>query len=198
MNSEVNTVSQNGNRTPRLHRLTLVEMNKPVFTARRNVAHERVVQVLRQHMLASSKEERTRLYKACLRLTSEALDATLRSQMQHDTPLVHYLELLRDTISASEALVKHEMTLVREAEEFRRILSDEFMQQFQLTDDVFSASEMNILDCIDNLLNFGETLLQQDTRARLSSFNADDQRRYDLARAEYEIYYCPWNNAETA
>jgi hypothetical protein len=173
----------------RVHRHTLIEMNFSVFTARRYAAHERVVEVLRREMLASSKELRGKLYAFCVKLLDEAIEATQRSQMSADSPVLHYLSLLRDTIAASYALVRHEMTLVRESEEFSRMLNEYVVSQLRTANNVFSDSEMNILDCIEDLLKFGNPILTQDTQARLEKFSEDDKRRYELALKEYRTYF---------
>jgi len=173
----------------RVHRHTLIEMNISVFTARRYAAHERVVEVLRREMLASSKELRSELYALCVRLLGEAIESTQRSQLLADSPVLHYLNLLRNTIAASQALVRHEMTLVRESEEFSRMLNEYVVNQLRTANNVFSDSEMNILDCIEDLLKFGEPILSQDTQARLQRFSDDDKRRYELALKEYRAHY---------
>ncbi len=173
----------------RVHRHTLIEMNYAVFTARRDASHERVLEVLRREMLASSKELRAELYAFCVRMLDEAVKSTQRSQVQSDSPVLHYLTLLRDTIAASQALVRHEMTLVRESEEFSRMLNEYVVNQLQTANSVFSDSEMNILDCIEDLLKFGEPILIQDSQERLKKFTDDDKRRYDTAVAEYRTYY---------
>jgi len=173
----------------RLHRQTLVEMNAPVFTARRNAAHERVLELLRRDMLSSSKERRGELYALCGRLLDEAVESTLRSQLQADSPVLHYLTLLRETLSASQALVHHEMTLVRESEQFAKMLNEYVVQQLRTADSVFSDSERNLLDCVEDLVKFGEPILAHDTEERTRKLTADDRRRYDIAMAAYRTHY---------
>ncbi|MCF7854399.1 MAG: hypothetical protein K9N51_06345 [Candidatus Pacebacteria bacterium] len=185
----------NTSRPARVHRHTLVEMNVSVFTGRRDAAHERVIDVLRREMLASSKELREKLYSFCGRLLEEAIESTQRSQIEADSPVLHYLTLLRDTIGASQALVRHEMTLVRESEEFSNMLNQYVVTQLQTANNVFSDSEMNILDCIEDLLKFGEPILARDTEERLAHFNEDDKARYNLALKEYRSHYAQQNRA---
>ena len=56
---------------PRIHRHTLIEMNRSVFTARRDAAHARAVAILRREIPGSAnKERRTALYTACVALLS--------------------------------------------------------------------------------------------------------------------------------
>ncbi len=174
---------------PRVHRHTLIEMNLAPFTARRDAAHERVVQVLRNEMTRSRKEKRTTLYRFCLKLLDEAILATRRSQTDQDTPLMHYLQLLRDTISASFALVRHELMLVHEAEQFSRVLGPEIVAELQTADDVFSASETNIRHCIDDLLKFGKPICDRDTHNRKKRFTPEDQRRYEETLEAYREHY---------
>src|SRR6056297_1203456 len=165
----------------RVHRHTLIEMNISVFTARRDAAHERVLDILRREMLASTKELREDLYSLCCRMLDDAIQCTRRSQVQADSPVLHYFSLLRDTIAASQALVRHEMTIAEESEKFASMLNEYVVAQLETANDLFSDSEMNILDCIEDLLKFGEPILQQDAEERLKSFSQDDKRRYDLA-----------------
>jgi len=176
-------------KVPRVHRQSLVEMNLAPFTARRDAAHQRAVQVLRKEMIRSRKEERIALYRFCLKLLDEAILATRRSQTDQDTPIMHYLQLLRDTVSASFALVRHELMMVREAEEFSRILGPETAAELQTADDVFSAGEMNIHDCIDDLLKFGKPICERDTRNRKKRFSPEDNERYAETLRAYKAHY---------
>jgi len=176
-------------RLPRAHRHTLIEMNRPVFTARRDAAHHRVMEILQRQMLTSTKEKRSELYGTCLRLLDEALSATRRSQVQKDSPVLHYLDLLSETVGACLALVRHELTLVQEAEEFSRLLGRETVEQLQTATDVFSASEMNVLDCIDGLRQFGGPIMAQDTKERRQRFDQEDRKRYQIALREYTAVY---------
>lgn len=164
-------------------------MNISVFTARRDAAHERVLDILRREMLASTKELREDLYSLCCRMLDDAIQCTRRSQVQADSPVLHYFSLLRDTIAASQALVRHEMTIAQESEEFAEMLNEYVVAQLETANDLFSDSEMNILDCIEDLLKFGEPILQQDAEERVKSFSQDDKRRYDLALNAYRDYY---------
>lgn len=192
-NSDSTQPKRTANRV-RVHRHTLIEMNISVFTGRRDAAHERVVEVLRREMLASNKEARAKLYAFCGRLLNEAVQSTKRSQVLADSPVMHYLQLLRDTVGASEALVRHEMTLVRESAEFSKMLNQYVVTQLQTANNVFSDSEMNILDCIEDLLKFGEPILARDTQERLAIFNDEDKRRYELALTEYRAHYAALNS----
>jgi len=173
----------------RIHRHTLMEMNYAVFTARCKVAHDRVLDILQRELFANPKEQRIKLYKRTLRMLKDAIMSIQRSQTQQDSPLIHYLQLLKETISANLALVKHEVTLVQEAGTFSEILGEDMVAQFQSTSDVFSNSEMNILDCIDDLLRFGKPIVEQAFTKRVAKFSPDSRRRYYLALAEYKAYY---------
>ncbi len=176
-------------RPPRAHRDTLAEMNKSVFTARRQAAHERVVDILQRKMIISSKTKRARLYGLCLDLLDETLSASRRSQVQQETPVTHYLDMLRETVGACLAVLKHEMTLLQEAEEFTQLQDETSVRSISTSNDVFSDSEMNLLDCVDGQLRFGAPILAEDTNRRKAEFTEDEHRRYNLARAEYREYY---------
>ena len=197
-NNKKNNSSGKSRVTPpdaaRVHRHTLIEINLSVFTARRDAAHQSVLDILRRKMLSSNKEIREVLYSLCVRFLDDAIECTKRSQVQSDSPVLHYLNLLKDTISASMALVHHEMTVGREREEFAQMLNEYVVSQLETTNEVFSDSEMNILDCIDDLLKFGDPILQQDSEKRRENFVKDDKRRYQLAYDEYCKYYKNMND----
>ncbi len=176
-------------RPPRVHRQTLVEMNVSVFTARRDSAHQRVINILRREMMTQAKKQRRKLYLLCGMVLDEAIMCNRRSQLQTDSAVMHYLELLRDTVNAEEAIVRHEIRLNRESREFSGMLNQYVVTQLQSAKAAFSEGETNILDCIEDLLKFGDPILTKDTEERFQKFNEDDRRRYDLALKEYAQYY---------
>jgi hypothetical protein len=174
---------------PRIHRHTLVEMNQAVFTARRDIAHERVVTLLKEHLHRARREERAACYRLCVRVIEDALMATRRSQIQRDSPLIHYLRLLQETLQAQLSLVNHELMLARESRALSRLLGEKTIAELQTASDLFSTSERNILESIGDLLKFGAPILARDTRERLDSFSADDRRRYEVAKTEFHTFY---------
>lgn len=173
----------------RLHRQTLVEVNVSVYTARRNAAHDRVVDVLQNRIAAMPIEQRFALYSFCEELLVEAVQCTKRSLVQSDAPVLHYLRILRDTVAATKALVNHEITLARESEEFQQVLDEYLVRQFRTATTVFSKSEMSIVGSVAELLKFGRLILEQDTTERLEKFNSDDRRRFGVAEGEFTAYY---------
>ncbi len=187
------SVYQGQFRPPRVHRQTLVEMNIAVFTARRNAAHQCVIDILRRKMLTRQKKTRRKLYLLCGILLDEAIMCTRRSQLQTSSAVMHYLQLLRDTINAVEALIRHEMKLNQESRELAGVLNQYVVTQMQSANDVFSGGEMNILDCIEDLLKFGDPIIAQDSEDRIEKLTEDDRRRYDLALREYTEYYRRFN-----
>ena len=174
---------------PRIHRHTLVEMNRPVFTARRDAAHARALVILQSRIEQGSKEQRAAWYVDCLRLMEEALRCTQRSQIAQDSPLIHYLKLVRETLKAQLALLNHEILLAREAQEFARLLGQDTVNRLLEAVHHFSDSERFVLDAIKNLLNFGETLRARDSEERQREFSEDDVRRFRLAAVEFTRHY---------
>ncbi len=174
---------------PRIHRHTLVEMNRPAFMARYEVAHRRVGELLSDQVFHCDRDQRVKLYTGALRLLEDAVTAAQRSQVQKDTPLLHYLGLLRDTVSASLALVRHEVRLLQEAPEFSRLMGEELASHFKGASDAFSQSEMNGLDGLRDLLQFGEALLASLHDGAVAAFTDDDHRRYELAAEQYAEFY---------
>ncbi len=180
--------ARNG-KTATLHRQTLVRVNVSVYTARRDTAHERVVEVLRQRLDTPDKERRLALYGLCAYLIEEAIQSTRRSLVQEDAPVLHYLRIMRDTVAASSAMVNHEITLTRESVALQEVIDPYVLTQLQNASQVFGNSEMSILGCLEELLKFGQPIIQQDTEERLATFSDDDRRRYEVALHEFQNAY---------
>lgn len=174
---------------PRVHRHTLVEMNAAVFTARRDAAHARAVELLAGDLPPATRDERMRLYALCRGLLGEAILSTQRSQLHANSPLLRYLKLLRDTVGVNLALLRHDVTIEKETDELSRLVAGDVAVARQGDYEAFSESEHHILNCIHNLVKFGEPLLRADSKERLAALGEDDRRRYDLAMREYHDYY---------
>mgnify|MGYP006971717395 CR=1 FL=1 len=173
----------------RVHRHTLIEINISVFTGRRDAAHERLLQILRHEMAGGGREYREKLYAFSIWLLDQAIRSTRRSQVQADSRVIHYLGLLRDTLSASYALVRHEMTLSRGRDELSEVLDPQVLTQLQPADESASDAERNLMDSINDVLTFGQAVIASDTQERIRKFRGDDDRRYELALAEYRTWY---------
>ncbi|NLF15732.1 MAG: hypothetical protein GX595_00525 [Lentisphaerae bacterium] len=171
--------------TRRIHRQTLIEMNRAAFTARRDAAHERARAILENDVDKGTREQRADWYLDCLRLMEDALRSTLRSQIAQDGPLIQYLKLVRETLKALLALVNHEINLAQEAQELSRLLGPETVARLLASDKPFSDSERSVLDAIHSLLGFGEPLRARDTKERQRSFEEDDRRRFRVAQDEF-------------
>ena len=176
-------------RIPRVHKQTLIEMNVAVFTARRDAAHARTVQLLLDGAPPAAREARLTLYALCQGLLGEAILSTQRSQLQASSPLLRYLKLVRDTVGVNLALLRHDVALETAAGELPRLVESEVTVARQEDCEACSESERHIINCIRNLLKFGRPLLQTDSKARLAGFSEDDRRRYELALEEYQDYY---------
>ncbi|OGV69090.1 MAG: hypothetical protein A3K19_16705 [Lentisphaerae bacterium RIFOXYB12_FULL_65_16] len=176
---------------PRVHRHTLIEINRAVFTARRKAAHERAFELLREEIPATAKEKERRAaqYQFCLQLFDDAMTATQRSQIEQETPVLQYLRLIRETVSANLALVHHELALIHQAAEFSRLLGDTVLARFQIRSDVVSEGERGVLERVSSLLQFGDPILRKDDEERMATFTPDDHRRYRLALREYRRFY---------
>jgi hypothetical protein len=164
-------------------------MNRSVFTARRDAAHARAMDLLLNGIEHGNKEQRAAWYADCLRLVEETLRSTQRSQIAQDGPLIHYLKLLREILNAQLALVNHEITLGRETQEFARVLGRDTVARLLADVRPFSDTEKFVLDSIRNLLQFGEPLRARDTLERQHDFTAEDRRRHQQAATEYTQHY---------
>ncbi|MEI8078069.1 MAG: hypothetical protein WCH61_00390 [bacterium] len=178
---------------PRIHRHTLVEMNAPVFTARRDAAHACLVDILRRDALDAGRSDRVCLYGRGLRLLDDAILGTQRSQIQKEGPLLQYFHLLRDTLAATLALVAHEIRLTHGTGALSRLAAHSPRTRPVTMANRFSSGELNTLDSIDDLLKFGVPLLLKDSENHRKAFSPDDLRRYELARREYREHYLSSN-----
>ncbi len=182
---------------PRAHRHTLIEMNRSAFTARRDIAHERVVQILREEIPSADIDLRMKLYELCVRLVDEAVFATERSQLNNDVPVLHYLRLLRTTMSTSLAIVQHEKALKTEQKEFPDLSQPGAVAMRTTGPHGMSSNESNLLSCVAEVLDFGHPVLQNDTEERLKKLSEEEQERYQKAREEYHKYYHQLHPSET-
>lgn len=177
-------------RLPRGHRQTLAEMNRPVYTARGHAAHRRAAEILLEEIRFAPGPERLGLYDTSIALVDDAITATRRSQIQlQDSPILHYLTLLREIVEACQALLRHELNLDRESRSFSETLGSDTVIGLQQANVVLSESEMKILQCIEGIVSFGRPILEQDTHERRDHFTEDDRRRYQTALREYENHY---------
>jgi hypothetical protein len=181
--------SRTSNEALRVHRHTWVEMNRSVYTARRNAAHERLTEILLRDIRNQPKERRFKYYKLCTRLIDGILSDTIRSQVLPDSPLVHYLRLLRSSIQSAMSLLHHDISLEHESAKFVVVLGREVVQRFQAHSAIFIENEQSILKSTDDMLSFGLLLLDKDYAERRESFTQDDFRRYDKAYQEYRRHY---------
>lgn len=183
----------NNHKLPRVHRQTLVEMNVPVFMARCAAAHDRVMELLHQELPRADRQARQKLYAECERLLGDAIQCTQRSQIQHDSPILRYLQILQETVHLSLAHQARARCSACEAKEISR-LTGVAMPPAVASGDALSNSEIQMLAFVEDLLHFGEPLLAADLKQRRSTFTDDDRRRFALARAEYDRVY--WRGDE--
>jgi len=148
-----------------------------------------VAAVLREEIPAASREERVRLHTLCHALVDEAIHATRRSQLSPDSPLLRYLKLLQNTVAVNEALLNYEIALAREGTKLSQLVGSNLPRHLLAGRDTFTPGEKNALAAVHELLKFGETLIEQDSRGRRKTYSGDDLRRYELAWREYSGYY---------
>lgn len=178
----------NSHKIPRVHRQTLIEMNVPVFTARRDAAHERALTHLRQDLPLADRVTRQKLYALCDRLLGDTLIFTQRSQIHRDSPLLRYLQILQETVHLCRAHMTHAEHLQKETREISK-MTGAALPPAMAAGDSLSNSELQMLAFVEDLLHFGEPLLKQDSRERQAAFSEDDRRRFTIARTEYDHYY---------
>lgn len=173
----------------RVHRHTLVEMNRSVYTARRNAAHERLADILANGLTRASQAERLGYYKICVELIDGIISDTTRSQVQPDSPLLIYLRILRRTIDSLQLIIHHEISLDQDTGQLAAFVGSEAALRFQEALKGLSADEFNILRNVKALVDFGRIVIDKDYAGRRASFTDEDCRRYDKAYQEYRQLY---------
>jgi hypothetical protein len=184
----VSTSIPQTHRRIRIHRDTLVEMNRSVYVARRNSAYGRAVQVLRRVGKISSIEIRVKLYRVAVRLLDDAIRDTRMSQIERNTPLVLFLKLLREAIQTAQALIHNELDIGRDTPDLARALGQS-TSTLRLARAFIEKSENDVLESITEMLVFGRTVIRQDTRQRRQEFDQDERRRYRLNMRESRQFY---------
>ena len=172
----------------RVHRDTLVEMNRAVYVARRNSSYGRAVQVLRALGQPQSAAVRGRLYRAAVRLLDDAIRDTRLSQIERNTPLVLFLKLLREAIQTAQALIRNDLDIGRDTLDLAKALGQS-SSTLRLARAFIEKSENDVLESITEMLVFGRTVIRQDTRQRRTGFDADERRRYRLNMRESRQFY---------
>ena len=173
----------------RVHRHTLVEMNRSVYTARRNAAHERLVAILSDEQSLCCRERRLGYYQICIDLIDGIVSDTTRSQVQPDSPLLIYLRILRRTIDSLQLIIHHDISLEQDTGKFAAFVGQDAVLRFQEALKGLASDEMNILRNLKALLTFGCLVVGKDYDERRASFTKEDFRRYDKAYQEYRQLY---------
>ncbi len=172
----------------RIHRDTLVEMNRSVYVARRNSAYGRAVQVLRTLGRPNPTEVRARLYRVAVRLLDDAIRDTRMSQIERNTPLVLFLKLLREAIQTAQALIRNDLDIGRDTPDLAKALGQS-STTLRLARAFIEKSENDVLDSIKEMLVFGRTVVRQDTRQRRLGFDAEERRRYRINMRQSRQFY---------
>ena len=181
------TAKKRGN--SRIHRHTLVEMNRSVCTARRDVACERIAELLPLVAREKCAKQRCEGYKRCAMLADEALRATRRSQLASESPLTRCLQLLRETLQTQVSTTGHQAELDGETPELAQVLAHNDTAQLETVQEIFLRDGCSLARSLDGLLRLGVPLLEADTRERKSAFSEDDHRRHQLATEEFRNVY---------
>lgn len=172
----------------RIHRDTLVEMNRSVYVARRNSAYGRAVQVLRTLGRPNPTEVRARLYRVAVRLLDDAIRDTRMSQIERNTPLVLFFKLLREAIQTAQALIRNDLDIGRDTPDLAKALGQS-STTLRLARAFIEKSENDVLDSIKEMLVFGRTVVRQDTRQRRLGFDAEERRRYRINMRQSRQFY---------
>lgn len=165
----------------RVHRHTLVEMNRSVYTARRYAGFEAFKKLIQKISLDSPREKRLEIYKMAQSLSTQLFCDTERSQIMRDSPMIKFLTVLQSTLTAMKALMEYEISLEDDAFYLKAVSVR--------ADGQYSVNEEVVLKAINDLLIIGQDLLNKDNEERQKGFTEDDHRRYEKALKEYEFHY---------
>jgi hypothetical protein len=170
----------------------LVVMNVAPFMGRRDAAYDRVAEMLREDIFVSSDAERIKTYNSVIELldsTIESTEAIISStrdiKNEGENRLLQYFTLLREMVRAASALVEHELTLFKREDKMAELLGRETTARFRKIDEVFSESEMNIFQCISDILEMGNGPLERYREFSLKTLpkqNLDRSEKYYQAK----------------
>ena len=172
----------------------LVTMNIPPNMARRDSAYDRTVHLLKEHIFVLPEKERSAIYAAASSLLKVAIDssryiATGNGIDLNKDPILQYLKILRDTVSAANALLKYEIDLFDDKQTIAGFIGSDITSQFVSAEEIFSSSEMNIFHSINDLVDVAEPAVKRNRESCLRSFSKNDLRRYKKALAEFNTLY---------
>ncbi len=174
----------------------LARINRAPLMARRDAAYDRAVALLRVPLFSYPEEVRSELYEAVLKLlyiagnTGRALNESYESDGDKiPDPVNQYLILLIDTVRAAMTLVDHELIMFKEEKELSSFIGSDITTQIRSADEVFSNSELNIYQCITELIELADKSIVRNREIGKRDFAKEDIERYNKALKEYTDLY---------
>jgi hypothetical protein len=184
--------------------ISLIRMNLPANTARRDCAYDRATHLLREHLFSLPEKERCRIYRTILDLLQTTIDLSLNIAIieKPDTspeqdPLVQYLNILRSTVNAAFAMVRHELELIQDENALASFIGAEASSHFVTTEEICNTSEMNIFQTISELLDAADQAVRRNREQCRRAFDKNDSKRYSKALAEFTLAYDRLGKAPT-
>ena len=185
----------------------LITMNFPAYLAKRNAAYDRVIHLLRGQIFSLTEEKRNDLYYEVIKLVAITIDCThyiasvLGPQNKFGKnemgPIQEFLLLLHETVSAAHGLVKHELLLFKDEKMLSDFIGYDISQQFQSIDEIFSSSEMNVYQSIQELIDLAEPSIRRHRDNQKKTLSKNDLNRYNKSLAEFTTLYAKSGKLDT-
>ncbi len=172
----------------------LALMNIPALMGRRDAAYDRAIELLEQDIFIHYEDERQIIYETIMELFEVCIENTkaiIIPSKEKDTigTVLQYLILLNDTIVSASALVKHEMMLSEDVTSISSFIGKKIQSQFRAEDEIFSASEMNILHSGRDLVEIAAPAIKKYRQARKRAFSKGSLDRYNKSFKEFFTVY---------
>ncbi len=174
----------------------MIAINSAPETGHRDAAFDCAAAILNTHLFALPAEKRLETYQQAMELlhisitcTTEIHNASEGNKHDHEANVLSFLNLLYDTIHAAATLLSHQQTMVEEDKKVTDFFGFDLAFHFQNTDEVLADSEINIIQCIKEMLARSHERLMQYRGHCCRTLSGKELKRYHKAFAEYQQLY---------
>ena len=174
----------------------MIAINNSPEMGHRDAACDSAALLLCGHLFALTPEKRLDVYRQAMELLSIATGATLEifnsssgNRHEHEGNVLNFLNLLGDTVHAAATLLSHQQTMVEEDGKTADFFGFDLAFHFQNTDEVLADSEINIMQCVREMLDRSHDRMMQYRGHCCRTLSARELKRYHKAFAEYQQLY---------
>ncbi len=171
-------------------------MNIPPLMGRRDAAYQRVIELLKTDIFATTETERSSLYKNVLDLldiilaaTADISAATRDLKNEREKRLFKYFSLLFELINAARAFVEPTVTLQNDEAAIQEVLRGVDSSQIRQLEELLNEGEINLVQSINNLIFTSQPQLTIDREISLRSLSRQNQERYNHSFEEFNRCY---------